>query len=306
MQASTAAVPACNLTATRMCAAISPFRPLRPPPRMCRGARVLVADRRFCPLLPAHLALPPSEGLTPLAALRNQSCTEACSLAGLHCSEPDLWFLNDCSALKRHFPCERGCTMEIGPDVRPPCLMDTLVHKTSFLSASAAAGPTAAPAAPVADTRLRARPRRPPARLLSRDAEGPPLRRAPCHHSPPLCLRPRGRPSPAGGGAAVGCAAGTAGAAAQAPAPGQCVGAALIRCGSAGRLTAVADSISGGATEEGHEAGASLCPRQKCVPPTTPLSHPLYLHDVCLSFLYLFRKTVHCVYCLSLVASITH
>eukprot|EP00887_Chlorella_sp_A99_P006242 scaffold3.g6242.t1 len=92
-----------------------------PPPNatlLLPGARVLVADRRFCPLLPpGPLAIPPSAGLAPLAARRNESCLDACGAAGMHCSAPDFWFLNTCAALKAAFPCESGCTVEIGPDI---------------------------------------------------------------------------------------------------------------------------------------------------------------------------------------------
>lgn len=145
-------------------------------PSVCRGARLLVADRRFCPLLPPDQRLRPTPGMRAVAAQRNQSCIAACEVAGgLWCRPADFWFVNTCSGglrltgrpccmascsniasraapceapaaslarfaslhgpllsgphtapatplpvcaeLKQHFPCERGCTVELGPDV---------------------------------------------------------------------------------------------------------------------------------------------------------------------------------------------
>ncbi|GAB4822166.1 hypothetical protein N2152v2_009212 [Parachlorella kessleri] len=88
-----------------------------------KGARLLVADRRFCPLLPEHEKLRPTADMQPVAAERNQSCAAACVARGLLCRSPDFWFVNMCSVLKQHFPCERGCTIELGPDV-PNYVMD--------------------------------------------------------------------------------------------------------------------------------------------------------------------------------------
>lgn len=33
------------------------------------------------------------------------------------CSTEDFWFINTCEALARHFACEAGCAVELGPDV---------------------------------------------------------------------------------------------------------------------------------------------------------------------------------------------
>lgn len=72
-----------------------PVPPIFPPPY--RGARFLVADRRFCPLLPKDMQLPPSAGMEPVAAERWQSCHDACSGRGMACSAKDFWWLNSCS-----------------------------------------------------------------------------------------------------------------------------------------------------------------------------------------------------------------
>ena len=33
------------------------------------------------------------------------------------CSGEDFLFVNSCEVLKQHFPCERGCTVELGLDI---------------------------------------------------------------------------------------------------------------------------------------------------------------------------------------------
>lgn len=39
------------------------------------------------------------------------------------CSASDFWYINDCAQLQAHFPCERGCMLELGRDV-PNYVMD--------------------------------------------------------------------------------------------------------------------------------------------------------------------------------------
>ena len=36
---------------------------------------------------------------------------------GLECKKADFWFINTCEELRQHFPCERGCAVELGDDV---------------------------------------------------------------------------------------------------------------------------------------------------------------------------------------------
>ena len=57
---------------------------------------MLVADRRFCPLLPPALALAPTPGLAAVPGAANQSCTEVCAAQGAHCSLEDFWWVNRC------------------------------------------------------------------------------------------------------------------------------------------------------------------------------------------------------------------
>lgn len=81
------------------------------------GSRFLVADRRFCPLLPQEQQLPPTEGMRPLPGRAWQSCKDVCAEGGLVCAPRDFWWLNSCAVMRKHFPCEKGCTIELGPDV---------------------------------------------------------------------------------------------------------------------------------------------------------------------------------------------
>ncbi len=36
---------------------------------------------------------------------------------GRVCRPQDFWFINTCEVLRQHFPCEKGCTVELGSDV---------------------------------------------------------------------------------------------------------------------------------------------------------------------------------------------
>lgn len=36
---------------------------------------------------------------------------------GLRCVDADFWFINSCTELRRAFPCEGGCAVELGHDV---------------------------------------------------------------------------------------------------------------------------------------------------------------------------------------------
>lgn len=35
----------------------------------------------------------------------------------MQCSTQDFWFINTCEELQQHFPCQRGCAVELGDDV---------------------------------------------------------------------------------------------------------------------------------------------------------------------------------------------
>ena len=49
------------------------------------------------------------------AAARAESCTQACTRAGLACDARALYQLNDCAALRRHFSCSQ-CEESRGAD----------------------------------------------------------------------------------------------------------------------------------------------------------------------------------------------
>ena len=48
-----------------------------------KGAMLLLADKRFCPLLPDQLRVKPKEGLMALPAAQHESCSVACGYASL-------------------------------------------------------------------------------------------------------------------------------------------------------------------------------------------------------------------------------
>jgi hypothetical protein len=94
------------------------------------GSRFLVADRRFCPLLPPEQQLPPTPGMAQIPGEQHQSCNEVCEARGMTCNAKDFWWLNSCAVMRKHFPCEHGCIIELGPDV-PAYVVDpsqTLFH----------------------------------------------------------------------------------------------------------------------------------------------------------------------------------
>ena len=62
-----------------------------------RGARYLVADRRFCRLLPGSQRVWPTPGLAAVPAAQGQACTDACVESGLRCHEKDFHFINFCT-----------------------------------------------------------------------------------------------------------------------------------------------------------------------------------------------------------------
>lgn len=64
---------------------------------LCSGARWLVADRRFCSLLPKEQQLPPTPGMRPVPGKQWQSCNDACAEQGMVCYSKVFWWLNSCS-----------------------------------------------------------------------------------------------------------------------------------------------------------------------------------------------------------------
>ena len=77
----------------------------------------LIADVRFCPLLPSYLAVKPSSVVESVAAEMGRDCVETCAARNLICSQDDMPWLNSCKKLKEHFPCEKGCILETGGDI---------------------------------------------------------------------------------------------------------------------------------------------------------------------------------------------
>ena len=82
-----------------------------------KNLSVILADARHCPYLPLSLRVWPSDTLTPVVAMRAQSCDVACRAAGRKCSGDDFPYVNTCEALAKRFDCENGCAMEHGEDV---------------------------------------------------------------------------------------------------------------------------------------------------------------------------------------------
>jgi len=104
-----------------------------------KGAIILLADRRFCPLLSSSDRELPGKGLTAVVAeVPGENCDDACAkfnstsnsksnwrervnsqeedqnqLDMYKCSTRDFWFINTCSELKRHFVCEGGCNVDL-------------------------------------------------------------------------------------------------------------------------------------------------------------------------------------------------
>ncbi len=81
------------------------------------GDLYLVADVRMCTLLPETLRSLPHPQLTPVVAQQAVDCVRACEENNLVCSNKEMAWLNSCTELKKHFPCERGCLLESGKDI---------------------------------------------------------------------------------------------------------------------------------------------------------------------------------------------
>jgi hypothetical protein len=35
----------------------------------------------------------------------------------MRCEAHEFWFINSCTELSKHFPCEQGCALVLGPDI---------------------------------------------------------------------------------------------------------------------------------------------------------------------------------------------
>ena len=95
----------------------------------------LIADVRFCPLLPDHMRLLPSNAVAVVPAKEGNTCEQACAANRGTCSPQDMPWLNSCKKLKQFFPCERGCLLEAGMDL-PAYVSSVSVHESFCLLAS--------------------------------------------------------------------------------------------------------------------------------------------------------------------------
>eukprot|EP00405_Crypthecodinium_cohnii_P041394 CAMPEP_0206566504 /NCGR_PEP_ID=MMETSP0325_2-20121206/24700_1 /ASSEMBLY_ACC=CAM_ASM_000347 /TAXON_ID=2866 /ORGANISM="Crypthecodinium cohnii, Strain Seligo" /LENGTH=727 /DNA_ID=CAMNT_0054069551 /DNA_START=230 /DNA_END=2414 /DNA_ORIENTATION=+ len=70
----------------------------------------------------------PHPKLITVGANRGQNCRNACSDVGMICDNGQMYFVNNCTNLRKHFACEAGCAHQIGPDLPayvPEDSMDT-------------------------------------------------------------------------------------------------------------------------------------------------------------------------------------
>lgn len=77
-----------------------------------------------------------------IAAENGQSCEEACQ-PGYVCDNTQMQFINDCSVMKQHYPCQRGCWNEVSNAVPSYCKGETgyggmcLVSQDAFATCKA-------------------------------------------------------------------------------------------------------------------------------------------------------------------------
>jgi hypothetical protein len=81
------------------------------------GSIFLIADVRFCDLLPDYHRILPSTSVTIVPGAQALTCDASCAARGMICSASDMPWLNSCTVLKKYFPCERGCILEAGADI---------------------------------------------------------------------------------------------------------------------------------------------------------------------------------------------
>ena len=81
------------------------------------GATVLLADRRKCPYLSEGERMQPPASMQQIAAKPGLSCSFACKQVGAKCEAKALEWGNNCEAMARLFPCEKGCGHQVGPEL---------------------------------------------------------------------------------------------------------------------------------------------------------------------------------------------
>ena len=90
--------------------------PLRRP-----GGLLFLADVRISKQIAPNEQVRPAPGLLHMAANPGETCNARCQRGKggvrMQCEMTQFAFLNTCEALKRVFPCERGCGHQTGPDI---------------------------------------------------------------------------------------------------------------------------------------------------------------------------------------------
>ena len=81
------------------------------------GRFIILCNARQSPHLPDTLRVDAPANMRTIKAERDQSCDDACGNAGGTCDVKSFEFINSCEVLAKHFACERGCKLEVGPDV---------------------------------------------------------------------------------------------------------------------------------------------------------------------------------------------
>ena len=95
------------------------------------GAEVvnlLLADRRECDFLEPTERFERAPGAEVFGGELGESCSQVCTRKGRRCDDAQLLFANKCSLLRKHFPCENGCTHQVGAEI--PCYVDDASRNT--------------------------------------------------------------------------------------------------------------------------------------------------------------------------------
>ncbi|CAE7312576.1 GNTI [Symbiodinium natans] len=58
-----------------------------------------------------------SEDYEVVPGSQGRSCVEVCQSRNSKCDSKQIYFLNDCNVLKKHFPCEAGCAHQVGKEL---------------------------------------------------------------------------------------------------------------------------------------------------------------------------------------------
>ncbi|CAJ1459504.1 unnamed protein product [Effrenium voratum] len=83
------------------------------------GARLFLVDRAKSSNLPVAQKAAPHAKRQVQKAAPAESCEAFCNRNGMHCSDLELEFINNCATLRQHFPCEEGCGHQVGQEI--PC-----------------------------------------------------------------------------------------------------------------------------------------------------------------------------------------